>query len=253
MPVLQQYLNFSSHTMKYLFSLIILCFGTVNAQTNCETYRKNHVPKDLDDAITYLTCIWSEKDKDSFKVQPEREAVTRFHFGTGLGIRNGWGLWKGKNSLVRYFKKLGIFHPDDMSSIILTSFHRQLNHKQINLDAQVQYYIAYWDSVKAKQVEHNKLYKGLRIGDTVNIAFSKSVSGGKASLALLYYDASTNDTANCFVKGVIVDKQKRRTSRIVTISIIGATNCENSILGNTAISVGEKFGYNMTYFNLSKN
>jgi hypothetical protein len=75
-------------------------------------------------------------------------AVAGMHFGAGLSMRNGWKLWKGKNSLARYFHSIGIFHPDDMSSIILTSFHRRLNGKNIELASQVRYYQDYWNKAK---------------------------------------------------------------------------------------------------------
>jgi hypothetical protein len=159
--------------MRYLLSIIIFCIGTVNAQTNCGTYPKDYVPKDLDDALTYLSCTWSKADKDSFKIEPERQAVASLHFGTGLRIRNGWDLWKGKNDLVDFFNSIGIFHPDDMSSIILTSFHRYLNGKEIDLAEQVKYYQNYWDKVQAKKDQHNKTYKTIKIGDTVSVMFSK--------------------------------------------------------------------------------
>jgi hypothetical protein len=43
--------------------------------------------------------------------------------------------------LAQYFKKeIGITHPDDMSSIILLSFHRHLNGKELNLSTQVRIY-----------------------------------------------------------------------------------------------------------------
>lgn len=91
-----------------------------------------------------MNCEWSESDKTEFKNKEEKEAVAELHFGTGMSIRNNWGLWKGKNKLPKFFRSKGIFHPDDMSSIILTSFHRQLNDKPIDLDEQVELYKDYW-------------------------------------------------------------------------------------------------------------
>jgi hypothetical protein len=67
-----------------------------------------------------------------------------FHHTTGMFIRNKWGLWKGKNSLVKFFNVRGIYHPNDMSSIILVSFHRLLNNQNINLQEQIDVYINFW-------------------------------------------------------------------------------------------------------------
>ncbi|NJW55826.1 DUF6794 domain-containing protein, partial [Salinimicrobium oceani] len=95
----------------------------------------------------YLNCQWSESDKIEFQNKEENTAVTELHFGSGMGIRNGWELWEGKNRIARYFKRKGISHPDDMSSIILTSFHRTLNNRPIDLNGQISYHKKYWDDL----------------------------------------------------------------------------------------------------------
>ncbi len=237
--------------MRYLLSILVLCIGTVNAQTNCDTYPKDYVPKDIVDAVTYLACTWSKADKDSFKIVPERQAVARLHFGTGLYIRNGWDLWKGENDLVDYFKSVGIFHPDDMSSIILTSFHRFLNDKEIDLDEQVKYYQDYWDKVQVEKDQHNKIYRTIKTGDTVRVMFSKfQATSTTYSLAFLNYTAPIENNNRCFVSGVVLDKQRKKGSRILTIQIIQTTSCDNTHLGDISMTAGQKFKYNMTYFNV---
>lgn len=117
-----------------------------------EDSAENYIPSNLDEALTYLNSVWPEKDKEEYKNQPEDEAVTELHFSTGLAIRNNWGFWTDKgNSLTRYFNSLGIFHPDDMSSIILTSFHRQLNGKDIDLEGQIEKYIRFWNHTQENE------------------------------------------------------------------------------------------------------
>ena len=37
-----------------------------------------------------------------------------------------------------------------MSSIILTSFHRKINSKDINLESQIDFYRKYWEKVDPK-------------------------------------------------------------------------------------------------------
>jgi hypothetical protein len=71
------------------------------------------------------------------------------------------------------------------------------------------------------------------------------------SLAFLNYTAPVNNSNRCFVKGVVLDKQKKKGSRILTIQISQTTNCDNSHLGDISMTTGQKFKYNMTYFNLS--
>lgn len=102
-------------------------------------------------------------DKDEFKNTPERKAVGMCHFSLGMWMRNNWYLWwseqlaadykdKGypqeKPLLVKYFnEELGIFHADDMSSIILTSYHRKLNDLTLRLEEQAKKYQKYWQNM----------------------------------------------------------------------------------------------------------
>ena len=53
-----------------------------------------------------------------------------------MWIRNNWGLWAGEGELYSWFKNNGINHPDDMSGIIIRSFHRFKHNIDINLEDQ---------------------------------------------------------------------------------------------------------------------
>lgn len=66
-----------------------------------------------------------------------------FHHTLGRDLRNECGLWRD-SELKQYFNQLGIHHPDDISSIILTSFHRHLHQRPLDLPAQIQSYQDYW-------------------------------------------------------------------------------------------------------------
>jgi len=54
-----------------------------------------------------------------------------------------WQLWGGSR-LSKFFNDRGIYHPDDMSGIILDSYHRYLTGKDIKLDEQIKFYQDYW-------------------------------------------------------------------------------------------------------------
>ncbi len=109
-------------------------------------------PKNLEECFDYLTKNTPYANIKEFKQTPEREAIVRTHDNTGRFIRNHWELWKWdtKNELVKYFNNLGIYHPDDMSCIILTSLHRHLNSRKIKLEKQVKHYRDYWSLVGPK-------------------------------------------------------------------------------------------------------
>ena len=106
-------------------------------------------PVKLSECFKQLDEILSEApDGDWFKEAEEDDAVNQSHHGLGTWIRNNWGLWEENGQLHEYFTKLGLHHPDDMSSVILKSYHRHLNHKELVLDEQIKYYIEYWKKNK---------------------------------------------------------------------------------------------------------
>lgn len=198
--------------------ILLFVFGTVFSQNDCKDYKENYIPKNLKDAIEYLNCEWSESDKSEFKSKDESDAVTELHFGTGQGIRNGWELWKGKNRISKYFKSKGIFHPDDMSSMILTSFHRKLNDKPIDLKAQIDHYKSYWEKISKEKEKEEKLiennFNSFKVGDTVQIAFRKT-KNTKEKLKVYRVQKHENpeEMADCYFIGVVTDKKEKRKVR----------------------------------------
>jgi hypothetical protein len=96
-------------------------------------------PTTLEETFIYLDNIFDDTSKYGFMTLPEDVATSRLHFGLGMWIRNNWGLWKG-SKLKQYFLDKGIRNPDNMSGIILTSYHRYLNNKPIDLEGQIKNY-----------------------------------------------------------------------------------------------------------------
>lgn len=102
------------------------------------------IPSNLDQAIGYLLEHTTPKNIDYVKSISEDEFLGASHFSMGMSLRNTWGLWKG-STLAKHFNEMGIYHADDMSGIILTSFHRRIKNEDIRLDEQVQYYKDFWN------------------------------------------------------------------------------------------------------------
>lgn len=94
-----------------------------------------YIPKDLEDCLSELDKIMSEKDQEEFR----QSNPISYHLGFGRHLRNRWGLWTSSR-LQEYFLDLGVTHPDNMSGIILDSYHRHLNGKEINLNKQLNQY-----------------------------------------------------------------------------------------------------------------
>ena len=106
------------------------------------------IPKNLDECYQELDCVKS-KNLNEWLNEHEDDVTSLSHHTLGQWIRNSWGLWFvtktpfWKESLQEYFHNIGIHHPDDMSTIILTSYHRKKNNKNINLEEQIDFYKKY--------------------------------------------------------------------------------------------------------------
>lgn len=105
--------------------MISAVFGT-NAQNN-----KSYIPRDLEEAVLALDKLISEEEKPELRKMGEDEFLAATHLGIGMYLRNEWGLWK-KSELSEYFRRRGIFHPDDMSGEILKSYYKFLCQRPWN-------------------------------------------------------------------------------------------------------------------------
>jgi hypothetical protein len=140
--------------------LSILTTSSVFSQTNDNTIKFEnlvlldtingiYIPQNIDDCIVQINSFWSDSIKNTVKGMTENEFTATAHMGIGMWIRNNWFLWNGSRLSV-YFNTLGIYHPDDMSGIIITSYYRNLTQHDIELKSQIKKYTDYW-----KQQEQN--------------------------------------------------------------------------------------------------
>jgi hypothetical protein len=106
-----------------------------------------YIPIDLNDCFKQLDEFWTDSIKTQLRNMTEDEFTANAHFGIGLWMRNNWGLWGGSR-LSKYLNDLGIFHPDDMSDLILTSYHRYLLGQDLKLEEQIEFYKNYWKKDK---------------------------------------------------------------------------------------------------------
>jgi hypothetical protein len=82
--------------------------------------------------------------------------INLFHFNLGMMIRNNWHLWEQdenkKNELVKFFNYYRIYHPDNMSAIILQCYHNIINNKEMNFKELVDYYSLYDEGDKSSAI-----------------------------------------------------------------------------------------------------
>jgi hypothetical protein len=100
-----------------------------------------YIPKDLDEALTKLDSLLPACFVAAFL----KQGPNHYHLSVGLWLRNNWGLWHGSR-LAKHFNAMGIYHPDDMSGIILTSYYRHLRRQPLRVEEQVDLYQTYWGS-----------------------------------------------------------------------------------------------------------
>lgn len=136
-----------------------------------DSLRGIYIPKDIDDAIAQINSFWPDSTITKVRNWPEKEFTGKLHMGFGMWMRNNWQLWGGSR-LSEFFHDLGIHHPDDMSDIILTSYHRILNQKPININDQIDSYKKYWKDSEKEHIQQKKEeFSEYKIGDIVNFTY----------------------------------------------------------------------------------
>jgi hypothetical protein len=97
-------------------------------------------PKSLNECFQSLSNRLSDEELEQFRQTDENDIIVFFHFGLGSYIRSNLGLFCGVAPLTKFFIEKEVFHPDDMSSIILYGFWLYLNSKPCDYDSVSQFY-----------------------------------------------------------------------------------------------------------------
>lgn len=109
----------------------------------------DNTPTNLREALIALDKKLSKEDKIIMQLRTEQEVLTCTHHTLGRQLRNDWGLWETKKSQLYYWFKLwGVWHADDMSSVIITSYCRRIKGQPIRLKEQVRKHSEYWAAQK---------------------------------------------------------------------------------------------------------
>lgn len=188
------------HKMTKYLTIFLFCFLTACV---------NKPPKDINEAVAYFEKHWSDNEKDEFKNKSEKKAVIGEHFAVGMWIRNEWIRGEQDTTLTNQFIALGIHHPDDMSSIILTSLHRKLNNKPLDIGGQIEFHKAYWKPIiecdeKNRQVALEN-YKSFNEGDSIEILMYVD-NGNAVIIECPNNDWEFDSSKDLQVKGVVTDK-----------------------------------------------
>ena len=115
-------------------------------------------PTTLEEAIDWLTTHTSAGERAEFLSHKD----CRYHFSTGMQLRNDWKLWQPDSPLSKFFAANGIFHADDMSSCIFKAFRARLQNTPFDLAAEAAHYKTYWESLE-KGIQTFKVTKDGRV------------------------------------------------------------------------------------------
>lgn len=101
-------------------------------------------PKTLEEAVVWLKNQLGAECAQLMELS-EKDFAS-IHHSVGRRVRNELKLWDDPHPpLWHYFvNELKIDHPDDMSGLIMTTLHRHLNGKPLDIEAQVCKYHEYW-------------------------------------------------------------------------------------------------------------
>ena len=232
----------------------LLTFIFIIILTSCKSQPvKILLPENLDEAVLYFQQNWTKQQLEIFKIKDERKAITDLHFGAGMWVRNNWIRGDRDTVFTNYFHSLGIFAPDDISSIVFTSLHRTLNKKNIDLDKQIEPYKKYWKEITDCNEKKKNMavttYNRFKIGDNISIFMPVDISDNYRNAVL--YDCPTiewtfDKKKDLLIKGKIIDKFFiNDTSNVFfKVKIESLNNSKTEILMNT-VKVGDKKDFSL--------
>jgi len=156
--------------------LLVLCLNASGQEQGSDGQTEQpspevYVPQDLEDSLAELQRLLKPQDVQKMRDATEEDMI-EYHFGLGTWLRNNWRLW-GRSRLAEWFSARGIHHAEDMSGIILDSFWRRLQGKDIDLEGQTRRYQAYWAQQKVRvEQERQKAKLAARRVDAMLIGMS---------------------------------------------------------------------------------
>lgn len=98
-----------------------------------------YIPQDLSDAMKELDQKMDEAGKTKFAAMSEADASTKVYFSFGRWMTVNWGMEEGSR-LTLYFHNQGIGKLEDMVRILMVTYHRHINQKDLQTAELIEYY-----------------------------------------------------------------------------------------------------------------
>lgn len=212
-------------------------------------------PANIDEAILYFEKKWSDKEKETFKSLPEKDAVNDHDLSTGIFIRSKWLSNKKDTALLHQLRSLGVDHFHDMSRVILTSLHRKLTNSPIDLDEQVSEIKAVWEPIRACEAAADKIaeenFKKFNIGDSITIYLDVDEKFGTRNTILhpcLNTEWSFDYKNDLMIKGIVTGKISANTKTLLSLKVkIAYLNFDNTSIFFKKAKVGDEMDFGLRY------
>jgi hypothetical protein len=126
------------------------------------------MPKDLKECNEYFNSNLKQDEIEHIRFLT-LDQLSELHFTLGLFIRNNWIHGNRNPELINYFQTKDLYHPDDISSVIIKSYWHYLNNKEFNLNTEIEFYQEYWE--KAIELEKKDIENRTNAETKFNSAF----------------------------------------------------------------------------------
>ena len=113
-----------------------------------------YIPKDLYDAFAQLNRLMDAPTRKQLQLMTEEEAGKKLYLI--MWICNNWGMYQGSR-LSNYIQKLGISNPEHKAHFLITTYHRELNKKDLGLKERVEFYQKKTEEAKARKAKKGKV------------------------------------------------------------------------------------------------
>lgn len=236
--------------IRILFVLISWIFGM-----SCHTSERSQLPKDLNQVMIYLDNDWNLFEKTRFKRMSESKAMVSTHRSTGLWIRNNWIRGDRNPPLIKYFDSLGVHSPDDISSIIMLSYHRRLNHRPLEVEGQIKEYKKYLNETRGCEEKYRAaalaVYNRHKVGDLITISMYVDTSSGNRNATVFLCPNTAwkfDPQKDLKINGTITNKYFINSPSNVFFTVkINKANLKNlQVLSDTLI-IGRELDFSLGY------
>ena len=103
-------------------SFLLGCNSTEQRSHVVSEKERNSWPKSVKDAVSLLVAELSEKEKQEIRRTPKEDLI-KYHHTWGMAIRNGFGLRRGNQALM---KDTGAEDPDGASMVLIEAVWEHL-------------------------------------------------------------------------------------------------------------------------------